>query len=102
MVKAEGSFIFLPQVVKLESGTFAPTSLKTLTSSSPQPLTSPEATELQFLHSRVLELEREKAELSAENQRLKNMLVHGESGSADPPAEQSESCVYFHCTTCNV
>ncbi|XP_028279607.1 uncharacterized protein LOC114447508 [Parambassis ranga] len=62
-------------VVKLESGTFALTSLKTLTS-SPQPLTSPEATELHFLHSRVRELEREKAELSAENQSLKNMLVH--------------------------
>lgn len=35
--------------------------------------------ELYFLRSRVRELEREKAELSAENQRLKTMLVHGES-----------------------
>lgn len=34
--------------------------------------------ELYFLRSRVRELEREKAELSAENQRLKTMLVHGE------------------------
>ncbi|XP_018518302.1 uncharacterized protein LOC108891575 isoform X2 [Lates calcarifer] len=32
--------------------------------------------ELHFLRSRVQELEREKAELSAENHRLKNMLIH--------------------------
>lgn len=38
--------------------------------------------ELYFLRSRVRELEREKAELSAENQRLKTMLVHGESRSS--------------------
>lgn len=38
--------------------------------------------ELFFLRSRVRELEREKAELSAENQRLKTMLVHGESRSS--------------------
>lgn len=37
------------------------------------------AAELHFLRSRVRELEREKAELSTDNQRLRNMLVHGES-----------------------
>lgn len=40
--------------------------------------------ELHFLRSRVQELEREKAELSAENHRLKNMLIHGESRSTSP------------------
>ncbi|XP_008319875.1 uncharacterized protein LOC103387133 [Cynoglossus semilaevis] len=34
------------------------------------------AAELHFLRSRVRELEREKAELSTDNQRLRNMLVH--------------------------
>lgn len=34
--------------------------------------------ELQFLRSRVRELEREKAEMASENHRLKNMLVKGE------------------------
>lgn len=42
-------------------------------------LSSTQTGELYFLRSRVRELEREKAELSAENQRLKTMLVHGES-----------------------
>lgn len=37
--------------------------------------------ELHFLRSRVRELEREKAELSAENHRLQTMLVNGESRS---------------------
>lgn len=46
-------------VVKVESG-----------------LNPSQTSELHFLRSRVCELEREKAELSAENQRLKNMLVH--------------------------
>ncbi|XP_074531480.1 uncharacterized protein LOC141794833 [Halichoeres trimaculatus] len=54
-----------PTVVKVESGV------------SDVPLLSPSHTaELHFLRSRVRELEREKVELSAENQRLKNMLVH--------------------------
>ena len=35
-------------------------------------------TELQFLRSRVRELEKEKVEMAAENQRLHNMLVKGE------------------------
>lgn len=52
------------QVVKVESGVLA--------------LTPPQTDELHFLRSRVQELEKEKAELSAENQRLKTMLVHGE------------------------
>ncbi|KAI3362877.1 hypothetical protein L3Q82_001928 [Scortum barcoo] len=51
-----------PTVVKVESGVPV--------------LTSPETTELHFLRLRVRDLEQEKAELSAENQRLKNMLVH--------------------------
>lgn len=65
-----GSFIrssspSIPQVVKVESG---------------EPVLTPSQTaELHFLRSRVRELEREKAELSAENQRLNSMLVHGES-----------------------
>nr|XP_046258179.1 uncharacterized protein LOC124066109 [Scatophagus argus] len=49
-------------VVKVESGVSV--------------LTTSQTTELHFLRSRVQELEREKAELLAENQRLKNMLVH--------------------------
>jgi len=40
--------------------------------------------ELYFLRSRVGQLEKEKAELSAENQRLKNTLVYGESTSPGP------------------
>lgn len=56
-----------PQVVKVESVASA--------------LTLSQSSELHFLRSRVRELEREKAELSAENQRLKTMLVHGESRS---------------------
>ncbi|TNM99389.1 uncharacterized protein [Takifugu rubripes] len=51
-----------PVVVKVESG---------VSSLSPT-----HTSELYFLRSRVRELEREKAELSAENQRLKTMLVH--------------------------
>lgn len=47
-------------------------------------LTPSQSNELHFLRSRVRELERERAELSAENQRLKTMLVHGESGSKCP------------------
>ncbi|XP_051251692.1 uncharacterized protein LOC127361238 isoform X2 [Dicentrarchus labrax] len=51
-----------PTVVKVESGV---------------PVLIPsETSELHFLRARVRELERERAELSAENQRLKNMLVH--------------------------
>lgn len=47
-------------------------------------LTPPQTGELHFLRSRVQELEKEKAELSAENQRLKTMLVHGEfTGSTE-------------------
>ncbi|XP_046885218.1 uncharacterized protein LOC124473635 [Hypomesus transpacificus] len=38
-------------------------------------LTHSQAAELQFLRSRVRELEREKAAMASENQRLKNMLV---------------------------
>lgn len=53
------------QVVKVESGVSA--------------LSPTHTSELYFLRSRVRELEREKAELSSENQRLKTMLVHGES-----------------------
>ncbi|XP_040906229.1 uncharacterized protein LOC121189827 isoform X2 [Toxotes jaculatrix] len=51
-----------PTVVKVESGVsaFSPSHIA----------------ELHFLRSRVREMEREKAELLAENQRLKNMLVH--------------------------
>lgn len=41
-------------------------------------LTPSHSNELQFLRSRVRELERERAELSAENHRLKTMLVNGE------------------------
>ncbi|XP_029283034.1 uncharacterized protein LOC115005377 isoform X2 [Cottoperca gobio] len=51
-----------PRVVKVESGEAV--------------LTASHGTELHFLRSRVRELEREKVELSAENQRLKNTLVH--------------------------
>lgn len=40
--------------------------------------TPSQSNELQFLRSRVRELERERAELSAENHRLKTMLVNGE------------------------
>lgn len=58
----------LLQVVKVESGV-----------SGGPVLTPPQTNELHFLRSRVRELERERAELSAENQRLRNMLVHGES-----------------------
>lgn len=47
-------------------------------------LTPSQSNELHFLRSRVRELERERAELSAENQRLKTMLVHGECGSKRP------------------
>ncbi|XP_029377461.1 uncharacterized protein LOC115055651 [Echeneis naucrates] len=54
-----------PAVVKVESG---------VTSASV--LTPPQISELHFLRLRVRELEREKAELSAENQRLKDRLVH--------------------------
>ncbi|XP_056148332.1 uncharacterized protein LOC130123224 [Lampris incognitus] len=39
-------------------------------------LTSSQTAELQFLRSRVRELEREKAVMGAENQRLRNMLVN--------------------------
>ena len=42
-------------------------------------LTHSHAAELQFLRSRVRELEREKAAMASENQRLKNMLVKGET-----------------------
>lgn len=42
-------------------------------------LTHSQAAELQFLRSRVRELEREKAAMASENQRLKNMLVKGET-----------------------
>lgn len=59
----------LLQVVKVESD---------VSGVSGSVLTASQNTELHFLRSRVRELEREKAELSAENQRLKNMLVHGE------------------------
>lgn len=59
------------QVVKVESGVTGVSDVS--------PLTPSQIAELHFLRSRVRELEREKAELSAENQRLKNMLVHGES-----------------------
>ncbi|KAM8739221.1 uncharacterized protein LOC119033292 [Acanthopagrus latus] len=54
-----------PVVVKVESGV-----------SGGPVLTPPQTNELHFLRSRVRELERERAELSAENQRLRNMLVH--------------------------
>ncbi|XP_022603892.1 uncharacterized protein LOC111223872 isoform X2 [Seriola dumerili] len=57
-----------PAVVKLESGVTSVSGASDLTPS--------QIAELHFLRSRVRELEREKAELSAENQRLKNMLVH--------------------------
>ncbi|KAM4607390.1 uncharacterized protein ACJ7VT_015623 [Polymixia lowei] len=49
------------RVVKVESGV---------------PLTPSQAAELHFLRSRVRELERERAEMAAENQRLRNMLVN--------------------------
>ncbi|XP_029925800.1 uncharacterized protein LOC115372237 [Myripristis murdjan] len=49
------------RVVKVESGSA---------------LTASHAAELHFLRSRVRELEREKAEMAAENQRLRNMLVN--------------------------
>ncbi|KAM9848213.1 uncharacterized protein ACBR49_009483 isoform 2-T2 [Aulostomus maculatus] len=39
-------------------------------------LTTSQTAELHFLRARVRELERDKAELSVENQRLKSMLVH--------------------------
>ncbi|XP_068184244.1 uncharacterized protein [Antennarius striatus] len=51
-------------VVKVESGEFGASVL-----------TPAQTTELHFLRSQVVELQREKAELAAENQRLKNMLV---------------------------
>ncbi|KAG7512472.1 hypothetical protein JOB18_030577 [Solea senegalensis] len=52
-----------PTVVKVESGETGA-------------LMSSHISELHFLRSRVRELERERAELSADNQRLKSMLVH--------------------------
>ncbi|XP_070697526.1 uncharacterized protein [Pempheris klunzingeri] len=55
-------------VVKVESGVSGDSGASVLTPS--------QSAELYFLRSRVRGLEREKAELSAENQRLKNMLVH--------------------------
>lgn len=58
------------QVVKVESGV----------PGAPD-LNPTQTNELHFLRSRVRELERDKAGLSAENQRLKTMLVHGESRS---------------------
>lgn len=51
--------------------------------------TPPHSNELQFLRSRVRELERERAELSAENQRLKTMLVNGEYDTSSPAANHS-------------
>ncbi|XP_023263408.1 uncharacterized protein LOC111656070 [Seriola lalandi dorsalis] len=57
-----------PAVVKVESGVTSVSGASDLTPS--------QIAELHFLRSRVRELEREKAELSAENHRLKNMLVH--------------------------
>ena len=40
-------------------------------------LSSSQTAELAFLRSRVRDLEREKAEMGAENQRLRTMLVNG-------------------------
>nr|XP_033469806.1 uncharacterized protein LOC117248695 [Epinephelus lanceolatus] len=57
-----------PTVVKVESGVSGDSGMSALTPS--------QTAELHFLRSRVRELEREKAELSAENQRLNTMLVH--------------------------
>lgn len=45
-----------------------------------------QSNELQFLRSRVRELERERVELSAENHRLKTMLVNGECSTPSPVA----------------
>lgn len=50
-------------------------------------LTPSQSNELQFLRSRVRELERERAELSAENHRLKTMLVNGECSTPSPAAD---------------
>lgn len=47
------------------------------------PLSSSQTAELAFLRSRVRDLEREKAEMGAENQRLRAMLVNGELRPAD-------------------
>ncbi|XP_034407239.1 uncharacterized protein LOC117743658 isoform X1 [Cyclopterus lumpus] len=62
-----------PMVVKVES-----------IESGESVLTPSQIAELYFLRSRVGQLEKEKAELSAENQRLKNTLVYGESTSLSP------------------
>ncbi|CAJ1066634.1 uncharacterized protein LOC117812021 [Xyrichtys novacula] len=62
---------------RTHSGGTGPTVVKVESGLSDLPVLSPShAAELHFLRSRVRELEREKVELSAENQRLKNMLVH--------------------------
>uniref|UniRef100_UPI0037E8AF72 uncharacterized protein n=1 Tax=Semicossyphus pulcher TaxID=241346 RepID=UPI0037E8AF72 len=61
---------------RTHSGGNGPTVVKVESSVSDVPvLTHSHTAELHFLRSRVRELEREKAELSAENQTLKNMLV---------------------------
>ena len=60
------------------------------------------AAELHFLRSQVRELEREKAELLAENHRLNNMLVHGESHVHMFTADQSQySTSFVHSETDN-
>ena len=70
LINSSSSSSSILQVVKVESG---------------EPVLMPSQTaELHFLRSRVRELEREKAELSAENQRLNSMLVHGESPGPRP------------------
>ncbi|XP_020501763.3 uncharacterized protein [Labrus bergylta] len=62
---------------RTHSGGTGPTVVKVESCVSDLPVfTPPHTAELHFLRSRVRELEREKAELSAENQRLKSMLVH--------------------------
>ena len=47
-------------------------------------LSSSQTAELAFLRSRVRDLEREKAEMGAENQRLRTMLVNGPLAAALP------------------
>lgn len=68
-----GSSHFVFQAVKVESGGPGGTGESLMVS---------QIAELHFLRSRVHELEREKAALTNENQRLKNMLVSGESRCA--------------------
>lgn len=65
------------------------------------PLHAAEVTELHFLRTQVRELQREKAELLAENDRLNNMLIHGESHGHSRPIkmlDQFQRFLFTHQT----